>query len=48
MPTALTNAEYGQSYGVKQTKIFVTYLSQHDKGKVSEEARIQGNLKRSP
>lgn len=32
MPTALTNAEYGYSYDVKQTRIFVTYLSQHDKG----------------
>ena len=45
MPTALTNAEYGQSYDVKQTRIFVTYLSQHDKGKFPEEARIQGNFK---
>lgn len=45
MPTALTNAECGYSNDVKQTRIFITYLSQHDKGKFPEEAKIQGNLK---
>lgn len=45
MSAELTDAQCGYFYDIKQIRIFITYLSQHDKGKFAKEARIQGNLK---